>query len=140
MASINGNAYSYANIRFNFFGREFNAVRAINYSEKQDKKPVYGAGEKPIGKTKGTKEYKGDITLPRHTLDAIQASLPAGTSITDIKEFDITVAFLNDNQVMTTHRLIGCEFMNNGVDGKTGSADVLDQKIDLYISDINWNF
>lgn len=138
MALINGIEAGWSSVKLNILGASPNGVTAVNYEEKQEKKDNYGAGDKPVSRGYGNKEYSGSITLTSKEVDVIQAQLAKGQSIVDIEPFDIQVVYQpKGSKTFVRHTLLACEFMNNGRDVKQGDT-VIEVKLDLIIGDINF--
>jgi hypothetical protein len=139
MALINGIEAGWSSIKLNILGASPNGVTAISYEEKQEKKDNYGAGDKPVSRGYGNKEYTAAVTLTSKEVDAIQEKLQKGQSLTDIEPFDIQVVYqAKGSTKFVRHTLLACEFQNNGRDVKQGDT-VIEVKLDLVIADINWN-
>jgi hypothetical protein len=139
MGLINGIDLGWSSIRLNILGASPNGVTAISYEEKQEKKDNYGAGDKPVSRGYGNKEYTATVTLTSTEVDAIQAKLAKGQSLTDIEPFDIQVVYqAKGSTKFVRHTLLACEFQNNGRDVKQGDT-VIETKFDLVIAGINWN-
>jgi hypothetical protein len=138
MALINGIEAGWSSIKLNILGASPNGVTAISYEEKQEKKDNYGAGDKPVSRGYGNKEYTAAVTLTSKEVDAIQEKLQKGQSLTDIEPFDIQVVYqAKGSTKFVRHTLLACEFQNNGRDVKQGDT-VIEVKLDLVIADINW--
>jgi hypothetical protein len=139
MALINGIEAGWSSIKLNILGASPNGVTAISYEEKQEKKDNYGAGDKPVSRGYGNKEYTAAVTLTSKEVDAIQDKLAKGQSLTDIEPFDVQVVYqAKGSTKFVRHTLLACEFQNNGRDVKQGDT-VIEVKLDLVIADINWN-
>lgn len=136
VAMINGDSYSWSQIDITILGRRLEGVSGINYTSSQEKTNNYGRGNKPISRGKGKKSYSGSITLKEEEIKAIEAAIPAGKDIVDIKPFPIIVAFSN-NGIHTIHKLLHCEFMDRGVEVNTDTTDV-ERQLNLIIGDINY--
>jgi len=136
--AINGQVYSWSDIRTNMLGRNLVGFSEINYGDAQDTKGVYGRGRKIIGRVSGPYSANADITLEMGELEALIASLPAGTTIYDIAPFDITVAYVNPENILVTHIIQGCVFTKQDRGAKSGDVKQIDCKLPLFVSDIDW--
>lgn len=136
--AINGLLYSWADIRIILFGRDITGILAIDYSDGVTVKPVKGRGIKRIGRVKGDYDAKATLTLEMSEVEAINLSLPAGTSIYDIKPFDVTVVYVNDEQLLITHVLKQCVFTSQDRGAKAGEVKEIEVKLPLDVAEINW--
>lgn len=136
--AINGQLYSWSDIRVNLLGRSLVGILAINYSDSQDTKPVYGRGKKPIGRVSGNYQANGDLTLEMGEVEALNLSLPSGSSIYDIPPFDVVVVYTNPEQLLITHVLKGCVFTKQDRSSKSGDVKEIEVKLPLYVTEIDW--
>jgi len=116
--AINGQLYSWSDIRVNLLGRQLVGITGINYKDSQD--------------------TKADITLEMSEVEALNLSLAPGTSIYDIPPFDVTVVYVNPEQLLVTHVLKGCVFLSQDRGGKAGDVKEIESKLPLYVSEIDW--
>ncbi|MBB6131330.1 hypothetical protein [Mucilaginibacter lappiensis] len=136
--AINGMLYSWSDIRVNLLGRSLVGILAIDYSDSQDTKSVYGRGKKPIGRVSGNYKADGSITLEMSEVEALNLSLAPGTSIYDIPPFDVVVVYTNPEQLLVTHVLKGCVFTKQDRSSKSGDVKEIEVKLPLYITEIDW--
>lgn len=136
--AINGLLYSWANIRITLFGRDIVGILAIDYADGQTTKPVYGRGKKRIGRVSGMYEASASITLEMGEVEALNLSLPAGTSIYDIPPFDIPVSYVNPEQLLVTHVLKQCVFTKQDRGSKAGEVKEIEVKLPLDVAEIDW--
>ncbi|MGJ1366046.1 hypothetical protein [Sphingobacterium spiritivorum] len=120
---INGDAYVWSHIDFPVFGTVIQGITAISYKKKQEKTNNYGRGTEPTSRGRGKKEYEGSITVEMKEAEWLR--LAAGKSILDIRPFNIPVTFSGDGVNLTTHTLIACEFLENGIETEQGSTNIL---------------
>ena len=97
-------------------------VSAIKYEKKQEKTNNYGAGFAATSRGHGKIECDGSITLNAKEVQKIYAQLPAGMSLIDVPAFDITVSFVSAAYKPVTHRLLNCEFLDEGIESKHGDT------------------
>lgn len=131
---INGEAHSWVDMDVNILGRTVEGITSISYGSEQEKSNNYGRGSKPVSRGRGKKTYSGSITLSEAEINAIEAALPLGKDLMDIKPFPIVVQF-NRGGVFTTHTLLNCEFTSRGVEVNTDTTDV-EREIGLIIADV----
>lgn len=107
---INGVEPSWADLKVNIAGTPVVGITKIDYSQKQTKENIYGAGQTPVSRGYGNIDSSGSFTLLRSEVEAIRVAAPLG-NLNDIAPFDIIVAHipLNGGRIIT-HRLLSCEF------------------------------
>jgi hypothetical protein len=116
---VNGQAYAWADINVTLFGQRIAGIDAIAYKEVEAKTNNYGAGQRPVSRSRGQITTEGSITLHMSEVKALEAA--AGGSITNIESFDIVVAYLPKNGVAVTETIRNVEFLEDGRDpGKDG--------------------
>lgn len=137
--AINGLLYSWSDIRVNLLGRALVGISAINYKDGQETKKVMGRGKKRIGRVSGNYDASGSITVEMGEMEALNQSLPIGFSIYDIPPFDVTVAYVNPEQLLVTHVLKNCTFLEQNRDSSSGEVKEISVVLPLDISEIDWN-
>ena len=137
--SINGELYSWANIRVNLLGRNLVGIKAIDYKDSDEIKGVKGRGSKDVGFVQGNYSTDCKLVLEMAEVEALNAALPAGTRLQDIAQFDIPVVFRNADQRLVTHVLKGCKFMGQNRSGKSGEVKEMEVELPLYCAEIDWN-
>ena len=136
--AINGLLYSWADIRINLLGRDIVGILAIDYSDGQTTKPVMGRGKKRIGRVSGMYEASATLTLEMSEVEALNLSLPSGTSIYDIAPFDVTIVYVNAEQLLVTHVLKECVFTKQDRSSKAGEVKEIEVKLRLDVAEIDW--
>jgi len=136
--AINGLLYSWADVRVVLLGRDITGITAIDYSDSQTTKPVYGRGKKRVGRVSGMYEASATLTLEMSEVEALNLSLAAGTSIYDIPPFDVTVVYVNADQRLVTHVLKQCVFTKQDRSSKSGEVKEIDVKLPLDVAEIDW--
>ena len=94
MPVINGKEYAWGDIDVIMGGRPVLGLSGIKYKAAQEKEPLYGRGNKPIGIQKGNKKFEGEITLNQSELEALCRAAGTGNSPLDLPMFDVTVAYI----------------------------------------------
>jgi hypothetical protein len=130
---INGKAYAHAQIVATIAGVPVASISEVEYKETQDKSNNYGIGSRPISRGYGTTAATASVTLAMAEVEQIRDAAPDG-SLLKIPPFDLVVTFLNDQRIVT-HIVKNCEFLNDGVESKTGEMDVK-MKFDLLPSHV----
>lgn len=137
--SINGELYSWANIRVNLLGRNLVGIKGIEYDDADEIKGVKGRGSKDIGYVQGNYQASAKIILEMSEVEALNKALPRGMRMQQIKPFDITVVFKNDDQQLVTHVLKNCKVMKQNRSGKAGEVKEFEVELPLYVGEIIWN-
>lgn len=137
--SINGEIYSWSNVRINLLGRNVVGLKGIDYGDSVEVKGVKGRGMKDIGVVIGNYQATGKIMLEMSEVEALNLSMPLGTSIYDIPAFDVPVCYKNNDSRLVTHILKNCRFTAQSRSGKAGEVKEFEVELPLYIGEINWN-
>ena len=107
---INGQEYSFADVRVNILGRSVEGLRGVRYNTTRDHQNVKGRGARNVAMAKGGKDHEGSVSLLQSEVEAIQRSLSPGKDLTDIPPFPIVVAYAPEDGTATTDILEGCRF------------------------------
>lgn len=137
--SINGELYSWSNIRVNLLGRNLVGIKGVEYDDSDEIKGVKGRGSKDIGFVQGNYQATGKLMLEMSEVEALNASLPRGFRLQQIKPFDVVVVYRNDDQRLVTHVLKNCKIMKQNRTGKAGEVKEFEVELPLYIGEIDWN-
>lgn len=122
---INGTRHSFGSIEMVLFGITITGFSAISYKAKQTKENVYGAGNEPVHRGLGNKEYEASITLYKYEVDRILRALQPGQSLLDIAPFNIAVVYKpTGSDLLITDVLQNCEFTEQGIDTKQGDTKI----------------
>ncbi len=127
---INGVRHGYSSIELKLAGQIFLGFTAINYSRTRSRGLARGQHPDPLGKTRGTNEYKGDCELLLAEFNLLQSLLVAqGAGYGDVF-FQVLVTY-GENQFDTiTDTLNGCTVDLTDASNSEG-PDPLKRKIDL---------
>jgi len=137
--AINGQLYSWADIRLNLLGRDVVGILAIDYGDGVTVKKVMGRGKKRIGRVIGDYDATATITLEMSEAEALNQSLKPGETIYDIPPFDVPVSYVNDDLMLVNHVLKGCTFMKQSRGSKAGEVKEIDAPLPLDVTEIDWN-
>lgn len=116
---INGQAYSWSMIGFNFSnlsGSPVVGVSKVSYSLERKLEHNYGAGDEPVSRGYGNKTYEGAVTLQMEEIERLRSVSSDGTML-GLGVFDLVVSYTHpeaDKTVIVT--LKNCEFNGQGVD------------------------
>ena len=103
---FNSAEYSWIDLKILFAGKEVTGARGLKYTIKQEKEPIYAAGEKAHGMAFGRKQYEGEIRLLQSELEALIVSVGKGRDVMDIHGMDMVVAYAPKNSVTKTVDII----------------------------------
>lgn len=131
---INGKAYGWSQVVVEMLGRPVIGVKAISWKSSQEKENIYGAGNLPVARGYGNKEFEAAITLQMTEVVGLQSAV-ASKSLLDIGPFNINVSFVDGNNKLCQYVLQNCEFMEEGVDTEQGALEV-DIELPLIISGV----
>ncbi len=119
---INGESYSYSQIRANVLGVVLYSIKSINYRESQEKTMNYGLGDRPHSSGSGTITTEGSLEIGMNDIEALRDVAPEG-SLLKLPRFDIVVTYGNTQKVVT-HVLKNVGFTDDGVEGSTGDTEL----------------
>lgn len=71
---FNSREYEWADLTLMLGGRDITGVRAVKYSEKIEREPVYAKGRYPHGIQSGNIAYEGEITMLQSEYEALVKS------------------------------------------------------------------
>jgi len=136
VALVNGVAYSFVDIVVSILDVPIAGISAINYEEEQEKTNNFGTSKLPVSRGKAGINTTGSMEISMNDVEAIRDIAPQRGSLLSIPAFNIIVTFINE-QVVQRHRLLNCEFTNDGVDSSLGDTD-LRKTYNLVISHIKY--
>ncbi len=110
-------------------------ITKINYSRKQKKENLYGAGYVPIGRGYGNIEPDGSLEMYSDLWFQIIAASPNNDPL-QIPPFDLPVIFANAGQPAVRDILRAVEFLEDPFAGSQGETKLM-VTIPLIIADIN---
>ncbi len=99
-------------------------ITKINYSRKQKKENIYGAGYEPVGRGYGNKEYEGSIEMYADLWFQIIAASPNNDPL-QIPYFDLPVIFANNGQAPLKDILRAVEFTEDPFSGSQGETKLM---------------
>ncbi len=119
---LNGNRHSFVSTEFRFkapaiantqagnaLSLALRGYKSANYSRTRSRSYVRGNHPDPLGKTRGTNEYKGDCEWYLAEFNVIQAQLQAlaGQGYGDVY-FDIVITYSENGFDVITDTILGC--------------------------------
>lgn len=115
--------YSFADITVNVGGKDIGGLLAVKFKESQEKKHVYGKGNKPKTIQRGNIKYEGEISMLQSDFAALEVS-SKNNSVLNLR-FDVAVLFgdVTKGDIMTTYILQGAEITDCEVAMKQGDSN-----------------
>lgn len=101
MPLVNGQAFSWSNIKFLILGVTVNGIDGITYDDDQEMEDGYGGGNYATRRGVGNITFTGSITLHKEEIVALQRAVATGR-LQDIPEFDIIVAYTSPDGKVST--------------------------------------
>lgn len=116
---FNSRQYEWNDVTLFLGNRDVTGVRSVKYTEKQEKEPLHGKGNKPLSIQKGNKSYEGSIGILQSELEALEVA--GGGSILDL-ELTAIVNYGNPTKgdMIKTDELIGVQFTEASRELKQG--------------------
>jgi hypothetical protein len=124
---VNGNRHDYTSAEIKIKGKIIQGIKSINYSRTRSRTVVMGTSVDPLGKTKGTNEYKADFEL--YLAEFNELVLEAGAGYGDVY-FDISVTWSANGFDTVTDEIIGCTFDTTDSSNAQG-GDTIVRKIEI---------
>lgn len=124
---INGVRHGFSSIELKIANQLFIGFKSINYTRTRSRTMVYGSSPDPIGKTRGTNEYKADCELYLAEWNLLQSIL--GDGYGDVL-FDVLVTYGENGFDTIADEIIGCTMDTDDAQNGQGT-DPLVRKIDL---------
>ena len=120
---INGKQEEWADITVNILGVPFITVTSIEYSDSQEMKNVYGAGNRVVGRVYGQFNPMVKLKMLSKELSSIQ-KVAVGGVIQNIPEFNIIVTYIDPAYAPVVHKIRNCRFMSNGRTSQRGDGEI----------------
>lgn len=124
MSTFSSKQYAWSDLSIALGGRILDGVTEVEYSVKQEKKPLEGRGNDPHKILRGKKTYEGKIILWQSEVEAMIESAPNKDILS--LEFDLTCSYIpQDDGATVTDILSGCEITEYKKGLKTGDTNML---------------
>lgn len=127
---FNGHLYDYAHIRFAFGGNtDVKGIKGFSYYVNRESPNLYGTGSNPVGYGRSNKQYEGELTLMRHTVEAIRASVQQklgdlSADLTDMPATDIILELGSESMPTKKHVIRAVRFTRDGMEGNSGDPEL----------------
>ncbi len=120
--TVDTREYAWADISVLIGGKPIVGLLSVQYSQKQDKKPLYGKGNKPIAIQPGNVTNDGTIKITQSELYALREASP-DKSILSLN-VDIQVAYGNPPMPVRSDMLVGCQFTEETMSMDQGASNM----------------
>lgn len=116
---FNSRQYEWADVTLVLGGQDLTGIRAVKYTEKIEREPVYAKGRYPHSMQTGNASYEGEISLLQSEYDALEE---AGNGSIMGLNLDCEVSFGNpaNGDNIRTDRIIGLRFTEASKELKQG--------------------
>lgn len=136
---INGLRPDFASIQFtpqlpDGGATSITGIKSINYKVEQDPTEIYGTSPLPLGMTRGTAKFSGDVEMYLAEFYALAEAIGADFGSIPI---DITVSY-SEGAFTKTDTLLGCRLVSPEASQGQG-ADALTRKFSLKMLNILFN-
>ena len=111
---INGQAYSFTDLKLTILGVELFSCTQITAKENQEKTNNYGSQSKPTSRGRGKKEYEVSLDLQLKDVERIKALIPGG-SLNDMPP-NMAKALLDNDTNKHEFSLLAFEFATDGLE------------------------
>lgn len=135
---FNSEEYAWSDVQIQMLGRPVGGARSVMYKVTQTKTNIYARGNKPRARTRGNKEYEGELGLLQSEVEALQATLRANQDLLDLGPFDIVVSYAPAGGTIKTDILKDCEFTELEK-GMEQNDENMQPTLPLIIGDVKYN-
>lgn len=120
---VNGCRHSFVSIELKLNGQIFTGFKEINYSRTRSRSVVMGNNADPLGKTRGTNEYKADCTLYLAEFNAFVLDTLGGTANGGYGDvfFAIAVTYSENGLDTIVDTLTGCTLDSTDASNSQGN-------------------
>lgn len=141
LTTFNSEEYAYKDLQVVLLGRPIIGLLGIKYGTRQEKSNVYGAGSKPIARSRGNVVYEGaEIRVLMSELRALLVSQgnPA-KGLVALKPFDVICSFAPEvGDAISTDILKYVEFTEQTIDINQNDQQI-EVTLPIIIGDIEYN-
>lgn len=131
--------YAWVDVKIVMLGRPITGIIGFRYKVSRTKTNIYAAGSKPVARTRGNKEYEGELVMLQSELESLQKGLKKGQDITDMKPFDVVYAYApEDSTDIVTDIAKAVEFLEVEK-GMAQNDPNMEVTLPVIIGDIQYN-
>lgn len=113
-------------------------IKEITYKKTVAKQNNYGKGSEPTSRSRGNKEYEGNIIMSMAEVVALRKAAGPGKDETDIAPFDIPVTYTNESNGIVIDTIRGVEFLEAVGGGAQNDLEIL-HEMPIIFSKIDFN-
>lgn len=117
--AFNSREYEWADITLIVAGRDITGIRAVKYTRKIEREPVYAKGRKPKAIQSGNESYEGEFAMLKSSWDAIQDAA-GGDAFTLSIDAEVGYGNPSNGDMLRTDRILGIRFTEDTIDFKQG--------------------
>lgn len=137
---INGKVYQYDNLEIVINGIPYQGITEINYSDTLEPGILRGTSVYMRGRTRGSYEAEGSITIAKADFEAVKEALIAlNRGGFGEVEFLISVSYSEATSPLINDTIEGCRIKHQENSHSSGNSDGLLTKVDLSVFRIGWN-
>ena len=135
---INGREYEWADVTVIGAGRDIVGVLGVEYTEKQEKEPLYGKGNKATAIQKGNKSCEGSLKVRQSELEGLE-DLSESHSILDL-QINLAVSYgdASKGEPMRTDKLYNVQFTEQKKGVNQGDKK-MEVDLPFVCTEIVWN-
>jgi hypothetical protein len=124
--AFNSDEHGFIDLQVVLLGRPIATLQKLTFKVMQEKGNVYGAGAKPIARTRGQISYEGSITmLLSEYIALLQSQGNPAKGPLGILPFDVIACFAPAvGAVITTFRIVYAEFTSAEVSASQGDLSI----------------
>ena len=123
------NGYNYADAKITFNGIDLPGITSFDLSPTQTKTNNYGLGGNPVSRSRGNKEYTGNLEMDYDTMNLLAVLSPTGLLI-DIPVGILILSLVRPGGGKEIATANFTEFMGDGLGGTQGDEN-LTKSIDI---------
>jgi hypothetical protein len=130
--------YSWRDLKVSMLGRVFEGITDVQYKKDEDKKPIYGRGNKTKNIQRGNQKCTGDISLRQSEVEAMLLAAKAVRPTADILDliFDIQIQYVIEGSAdIVRDRVVAAQFTTIPKGMKQGDSN-MEIKLSFLAEDI----
>lgn len=120
MAAFNSREYEWADLTLILGGKDITTIRAVKWTSKIEREPVYAKGRLPRSIQSGNMMFEGEITLLRSGYEALVKS-GKGTVLSLSLDGLFVYGNPAEGNALTTTRAVGIQFTESSLEDKQGN-------------------
>jgi hypothetical protein len=135
--AFNSRQYEWSDVSLVLGGRDLTGIRAVKYTEKMEREPIYAKGRNPHSIQTGNASYEGEISVLQSEYEALV--LAGGGSIMGLS-LDAIVSYGNPQNAdpIITDKVLGIMFTEASKEFKQGDK-FMEMKLPFVALDVRNN-